>query len=225
MKIKAFLLTIVVIFSVFCTVSCKNKDTDKKKDREYNEQEVLNSAVDLIKKSEVLNEIYYGHGIECDTGDINNSSGYYFPADILSLNKFGIEKFDDIKTLTRACFTEAQSDLMINTVLNSVKDTSGNIINLARYYPAYDTLNPSVETCIMVYSKYNVLLKDEVEYLYDTVRVSDVDGDTIYVEIDVKVKNSKGSIQEKTLKIGLIEENNGFRIDTPTYARNSNFEE
>ena len=53
MKIKAFLLTIVVIFSVFSTISCK-KDNEVK-DREYDEQEVITSAVDLIKKSEILN--------------------------------------------------------------------------------------------------------------------------------------------------------------------------
>lgn len=215
MKIKAFLLTIVVIFSVFSTISCKGNN--EVKDREYDEQEVLTSAVDLIKKSEILNEIYYGHGIECDTGDINNANGNYFPADILSLNKFGVETFEDIKTLTRACFTEAQSDLMINTVLNPVKDTNGDIIYFSRYYQS--------EECLMVYSKYEVLLKDKVEYLYDTVRIFDVEGETIYVNIDVKVTNSDKNVQEKTLKIGLIEENNGFRIDTPTYARNSQFEE
>lgn len=223
MKIKVFLLTIVVIFSVFSTISCK--ENNEVKDREYDEQEVIASAVDLIKKSEILNDIYYGYGIECDTGDINNANGYYFPADVLSLNKFGIESFEDIKKLTRECFTDAQSSLMFNTVLSSVKDTNGNIIHFARYYPEYETLDPTAEKCIMVYSKYEVLLKDKIEYLYDTVRVFDVEGETIYVNIDVKVTNSKGNVQDKTLKIGLIEEESGFRIDTPTYARNSNFEE
>ena len=185
MKIKAFLLTIVVVFSVFCTASCKGSGNDSnKKDREYNEEEVVSAAKDLIKKSEVLNEIYYGHGIECDMGDISNVNGYYFPADILSLRKFGVETLSDIKELTRECFTEAQSSQMINTVLSSVKDSNGDIIFFARYYQEYDTMDMSLEKCIMVYSKYDVLLKDEVEYLYDTVRVCDVDGDIIYVEID-----------------------------------------
>ena len=114
---------------------------------------------------------------------------------------------------------------MINTVLSPVRDTNGDIIYFSRYYQAYEVLDPNTEKCIMVYSKYEVLLKDKIEYLYDTVRIFDVDGETIYVNIDVKVTNSEGNVQEKTLKIGLIEEKNGFRIDTPTYARNSQFEE
>lgn len=221
MKIKALLLTLVVIFSTFTMNSCKKEE----KDREYNESEVLAAAVDLIKKSEVLNEIYYGHGIEYDIGDTSNANGYYYPADLISLDKFGVTNVDDIKRLTRECFTVGQSDYMINTTLSPIRDSNGDIVYFARYYQEYETLNQNVEKCIMVYSKYEVLLKDKIEYLYDTVRIFDVDGETIYVNIDVKVTNSEGNVQEKTLKIGLIEEKNGFRIDTPTYARNSQFEE
>ena len=93
MKIKAFLLTIVVIFSVFGTNSCKKEV----KDRDYDEAQVLAAAKDLIQKSEKLNDIYYGYGIEADTGDINNANGYYYPADVLSLEKFGVETVNDIK--------------------------------------------------------------------------------------------------------------------------------
>ena len=74
----------------------------------------------------------------------------------------------------------------------------------------------------MVYSKYEILLKDTVEYLYDTVRVADVEGQIIIVEIDVRATNSDGDVQEKKIKINLLEEKDGFRIDSPTYARNTN---
>ena len=218
MKIKAFLLTIVVIFSVFSTVSCKTKV----KDREYNEQEVIAAAKDLIKKSEKLNDIYYGHGIECDLSATNESNGYYFPADYASLKKFGVETVADIKALTRECFTEAQSNYMINTTFSSVKDGGGDIIHFSRYYQEYDSLELTKEKCIMVYSKYEILLKDTVEYLYDTVRVADVEGQIIIVEIDVRATNSDGDVQEKKIKINLLEEKDGFRIDSPTYARNTN---
>ena len=221
MKIKAFLLTIVVILSTISIFSCGKKDID----RDYNETEVITSAKDLIKKSALLNEIYYGHGIECDTGDVSNANGYYFPADILSLNKFGVQTLEDIKKLTRECFTEAQSNFMINTVLSSIRDDDGEITYFARYYQEYDSLNTSEEKCIMVYSKYEPFLIDTVEYLYDTVKISDVEGEIITVEIDVNVTNSKGSVQKKTLKINLLEEKEGFRIDSPTYARNSEIQE
>ena len=108
---------------------------------------------DLIKKSEALNDIYYGSGIACDINDTNNANGYYFPADILSLEKFGVTNIEDIKTLTRACFTTVQSNYMINTVLSPVKDDEGNIIQFSRYYQEYDSLDVNEEKCIMVYSK------------------------------------------------------------------------
>lgn len=221
MKIKAFLLTLVVIFSAFSLNSCK----EKVKDREYNESEVLEAARTLIKKSETLNEIYYGHGIEYDISDTSNANGYYYPADLMSLDKYGVTNVEDIKRLTRECFTTGQSDYMINTVLSSIRDSSGDVIHFARYYQEYETLNENVEKCVMVYSKYDVLLVDTVEYLYDTLRVVDVEGEVIKVQIEVKATNPQGSTQIKKVVINLLEEDNGFRIDSPTYVRNTEIQE
>ena len=221
MKIKAFLLTLVVIFSAFSLNSCK----EKVKDREYNESEVLEAARTLIKKSETLNKIYYGHGIEYDISDTSNANGYYYPADLMSLDKYGVTNVEDIKRLTRECFTTGQSDYMINTVLSSIRDSSGDVIYFARYYQEYETLNENVEKCVMVYSKYDVLLVDTVEYLYDTLRVVDVEGEIIKVQIEVKATNPQGSTQIKKVVINLLEEDNGFRIDSPTYVRNTEIQE
>ena len=221
MKIKAFLLTLVVIFSAFSLNSCK----EKVKDREYNESEVLEAARTLIKKSETLNEIYYGHGIEYDIGDTSNANGYYYPADLMSLDKYGVTNVEDIKRLTRECSTTGQSDYMINTVLSSIRDSNGDVIYFARYYQEYETLNENVEKCVMVYSKYEVLLVDTVEYLYDTLRVVDVEGEIIKVQLEVKAISPQGSIQTKKVVVNLLEEDNGFRIDSPTYVRNTEIQE
>lgn len=222
MKIKALLLTLVVIFSAFSFNSCKTK---KEKDREYNESEVLEAARTLIKKSEILNEIYYGQGIEYDIGDTSNSNGYYYPADLMSLDKFGVTNVEDIKRLTRECFTTGQSDQMINTILSSIRNQSGDIIHFARYYQEYETLNENVEKCVMVYSKYDVLLVDTVEYFYDTLRVIGVKGQIIKVEIEANATSPAGNVQRKKIVIDLLEEANGFRIDSPTYVRNTDIQE
>lgn len=219
MKIKSLLITIVVIFSVFTISACKK---DKKENRDYDEAEVIAAAKELIKKSEAVNEIYYGYGIEGDTSDVNNSDGNYFPADILSTEKFGVETVEDIKTLTRECYTSAYSEVLINTVLFPTKDESGSIIDFARYYQKYDTLDTSKPLCIMVYSKYDrIWLTDKIEYLYDTVRVSGVDGEIIKVSITVNVTNSEGHTETKDIEIDILEEKNGFRLDEPTYVRHS----
>ena len=220
MKIKAFILTVAIIFSAFTLASCEKKV----KDREYNEQEVIAAAKELIKKSEKLNEIYYGHGIECDTSDENNANGYYYPADILSCEKFGIHTINELKAFTRECFTVTQSDLMINNTLSPIRDTNGDIIHFARYYQEYNTLDTSEEKCIMVYSEYEPLLTDKVEYLYDTVRVHDVEGEIITVAIDVKVEKVDNGVLQRlqmatTIYVNLLEESNGFRIDSPTYVK------
>lgn len=221
MKIKAFLLTLVVIFSVFSANSCKKEV----KDRDYDEAQVLAAAKDLIQKSEKLNDIYYGYGIEADTGDTNNANGYYYPADVLSLEKFGVQTVNDIKALTRACFTTAQAEYMMNNTFASVKDTNGDIIHFARYYQEYDSLNLNETKCIMVYTKYKPFLIDTVEYLYDTLKVSDVDGEIIIVEIEVIATNESGNAQRKNIKVNLLEEADGFRLDSPTYARNTVIQE
>lgn len=222
MKIKVFLLTLVVIFSVFCVNSCKKEEV---KDREYNEAEVIEAAKNLIKKSEKINDIFYGSGIACDFSDTNNANGNYYPAEILSCEKFGVNNVEDIKRLTKECFTKSQSEYMIKNTLGSITDSNGDVIYFARYYQEYDSLNRNEEKCIMVYSKYEPFLIDTVEYLYDTLKVFDVEGEIITVEIEVKVTSKSGNVQQKKIKVNLLEEENGFRLDSPTYARNNQIQE
>ena len=70
----------------------------------------------------------------------------------------------------------------------------------------------------MVYSLTDPLLKDEVVYDYDSLKVINSKKETVYVNIDCTVTREDGKTQKKTLEIGLIEEANGWRLDTPTYA-------
>jgi hypothetical protein len=69
----------------------------------------------------------------------------------------------------------------------------------------------------MVYKDAKVFLEDTVIYDYDSMKVSDVDEEIIYVTLSVTVINSENKSQTSSLTVGLIEEENGFRLDTPTY--------
>lgn len=209
---RVILLTLVVIIAVFSVISC-----GKVENREYDEAQVLLAAKALIEKSEILNELYYGKGIAYED-DINLATGIYYPADEISVKSFGIETVEDIKTLTRECFTVSLSNIMIGTKLQAVTDSSGNQ-SYVRYYQKYDTLDPKKPECIMVNKEIEVLLKDKVTYDYSTLSVKGAEGQTVKVTIAVTVENEKGDVQHKTLEIGLLEEENGWRIDTPTYAR------
>ena len=209
MKNKLILLTIVVIILCFSLVSCD-------KDREYDEAEVLAAAKILIAKSEKLNEIYYGTGINY-TDDKNASNGYYYPADYNSAMSFGIETVDDIIALTEECFTTVMTNSIVSTKLSSVSDDDG-IKSFARYYQKYNALDNTPE-CIMVYTEATVYLTDEIIYHYDRMTVSHSEKEEVFVNIPVTVINSEGDYQEQTLSVSLLEEENGWRINSPTYAK------
>ena len=70
----------------------------------------------------------------------------------------------------------------------------------------------------MVYTATKPLLLDKVEYFYDSIRVTHSKKETVFVEIDCKVVREDGKTQNKTLEIGFLEEENGWRISTPTYT-------
>ena len=209
MKNKLFLLTIVVIIALFLCNSCS-------KNREYNETEVIDAAKQLIQKSETLNDIYYGPGIEY-VKDESSANGSYYPADYLSLNRFGIETVNDIKNLTLECFTKEYSALMINTKLSSVSDDEG-IQGYSRYYQKYNALDNS-EECIMVYKDAVIYLTDTVVYDYSSLAVSRVKGEEVFVKISAEVTDTEGKTQTQEIEISLLEEENGWRINSPTYAK------
>ena len=207
---KGILLTLVVIITLFSLSGCK-------KDREYDEAEVLIAAKTLIEKSEKINELFYGKGIAI-IDDKSYANGNYYMADPLSVEQYGISTVDDMKELVRECFTSSYSNLVINTTLSSVSDDSG-IQGLARYYQKLSALDDSPECIMVLNDSERVMLKDTVKYKYDTVRVIGSEGDHVKVTIDVTVINPDDKTQDKTLEIKLLEENGERRIDSPTYTR------
>lgn len=219
MKNKTLLLTIVVILcviSLIVIIVCVASYASRTKNREYNEEEVLLAAQTLIKKSETLNEIFYGRGIEYQK-DESTAEGAYYQADVLSLKRFGVETVDDIKKMAADCFTSSYSASIINTVFSSISDEDGIQI-LSRYYQKYNSLDDTPE-CIMVYKDADIFLTDKVVYDYSSIEVSYVKGEEVFVKIDVKVTNEENKTQNREIEIALLEESSGWRINSPTYAR------
>ena len=214
------IISLLTLFALLCSlISCGEKN------REYDESEVKQAAEILISKSAALNQIFWGEGI----GYISDSSysvGYYYPADIFSLYNYGIETVDDLKEKTREVFSFAYSQNIFSTVLSSLNDGDG-IYAYARYYQKYSDAEEKVPETIMVYSKALVLLKDEVRYNFDTMEVIGSKKEMVYVTLTVDVVRGENT-QTRALKVGLIEEEDGWRIDTPTYmsyVENSDYED
>ena len=202
------LLSLIMIFSLLTLlVSC---------DRKYEEAVVKEEAEKLIRASENLNEVFWGRGIDY-IEDTNTASGNYREASYTALKKFGFTTIAGLEELTRATFSESYADSILKTTIASISDEDGIQI-LARYYQKYTDETYTETECIMVYTAAKPLLVDKVEYFYDSIKVTHSKKETVFVEIDCKVVSDDGKTQTKTLEIGLIEEENGWRIATPTYT-------
>ena len=204
-KILAILLVAILSFSLF---SCKEKD------RTYDEEEVISAAQSLIYDSALLNEIYWGKGIEY-ISDASTSNGYYYEANILHLEQLGFKTIDELKEMTEKVFSHSFSDVIYKTALTSVSD-DGGIHSLARYYQKYSDDEMKEPEAIMVYSRAKILLSDDVQYLYDTLTVDGAEGEVVYVTLSVVVTRGENS-QTRTITVGLIEEEEGWRLNDATY--------
>ena len=206
--ISLVLLIIMVSTVCFSLFGCA-------RNREYNAEEVISAAKELIKKSETLNYIYYGDGLPY-VYDSSSADGVYFVADYYETARLGINDLDDLKEMTRAVFSASLSSSMINASTSSIYEGE-QLLLYSRYYQKYDPLtNEPID--IMVYSKFNPFLTDDVVYDYDSIADVGSKGEVVYVTINAVATNKDGESQTNVLKIGLIEEKDGWRLDTPTYT-------
>ncbi len=200
----------VCILLLFCTIfsliSCGKI--------KYDEKTVIEKSKILIENSAILNEIYWGEGIGYDL-DTSMSNGYYYPANLLSCSSYGITTLDDLKMLTAKTFSLEYSNSIFRASLLDTENSAGGYV-LTRYYQKYSDLEQKNPECIMVYSKYEPMLKDKVEYLYDTLKVLNSDSEKIYISIDTNVTRDFET-QKRNIRIALVLQNGEYRIDSPTY--------
>ena len=205
-RIISSLLVVMTLLSLF---GCGKKESGGRK---YDESVVLENADALITSAEVLNLIYYGSGIKYYNDE---NTGYYCKADYDHLAELGFSTIDELKALTEKTFSDRYSLQVYSTILSPLSnDTS--VVSPARYYQAYDE-ETGEATNVMVYSNFTPLLKSEVIYDYGSLKVEGSKGDKVYVTVEATVKNAEGKTQNTTLKIALVEEHDGWRIDSPTF--------
>ena len=187
----------------------------REKDRKFDKEEVETATKQLLKEAEFLNQIYYGSGIKYyDTDD--GKTGYYRKADYAHLEELGFSTIEELKVITEKTFSDEYAALLYSTILSSLKEGS-IVVTAARYYQAYDE-ETNQPTDIMVYSNFDIKFKDKIEYNYDSIKAERSKKDKVYVSVNATVTNSEGKSQEVTLTITLIEEDDGWKIDNPTYA-------
>lgn len=202
-KISLFL--ILVLLFVPALSSCGNRD--------YDEETVKAAARELLEKSTAVNEIFYGVGMPVDEGTAG--TGYYKPVKKEYLSSLGIAGLDGLRNLTKEVYTDELSDIIFETKLNSVKDSSGNIIVYSRYIEA----KIKDETRVLIYTAGEPTYQNDVEYLYDTLTVKGSKGERIIAELDVRLITFDGFSRDEKIEIILLEENDGFRLDSLSFAK------
>ena len=197
---KKFISIILVITFILSFTSCGEESI------KYNADEVISAAKTLIAKSDDLNTLFWGEGIEYVEDDLY-SNGYYYPANPLSLGKYGIHTVEDMRNKAREVFSVSYCESIFSSVLSASGDEDV-IAGYTRYYEG--------NYGIMVYSRAKVILTDEVEYDLSTVKVVGADEKMVYVTVMATVTRGELS-QTRERKVGLVYENGEWKINTPTY--------
>ena len=204
-RIMSLILTLTMISLIL--ISCG--------DREYNENEVREAAGELIADSVLLNDIYFGDGIPYSE-DKNTSDGVYYEAIYAYHSKMGFNTIAELRDFTRETFSDSFSDYVFSITLNNVQDGDKAII-LSRYYQKFSAADLKTPEAIMVNSTWKPILIDEVDYDLESIKVLGSEGEIVKITVDATVKRSGYDPQKRTIEIDLIEEDDGWRLNTPTY--------
>ena len=215
-KILSLLLCLCLVTLIF--TSCKDPAP------QYDEIEVVSAAEALIKKSLILNEIYWGEGIRYEIPENEEDIKGYLPADkeyLAELEKnYGIKDLETLKTKTREVFSETGYNWILRSCLTNVVGDTG-IVSYARYYTSTKDEATGAEDALMVYTAArNIYEKTEsVEYIYEGMFVSKVENEIYTVSLKVKTTGIDGSTAERDFTVQLINEKSvGWRLHGASYA-------
>ena len=211
-KLISLLLIAVTLVSLFTLSSCN---------RRFDKAEVIEATKTLLKDAEMLNIVYYGSGIEYFDDD--EVKGYYHKANPNHLENLGFSTIDELKRLTEKTFSDGYSSMLYSTILSSLMDDI-SVVSPARYYQAFDE-KTGAPTHIMVYSNFTPMFKDSIVYDYDSLKAKGSKKEKVYVEVDATVTNAEGKSQRTTVTVTLVEEDDGWRIDNPTYANYNEYKD
>ena len=207
-RIVALLLIIATI--PLTLISCNIK---------YDEAEVKAAAIELIKASVKINDIYYGEGIRFLEYSENNVS-LYCEADPTHLAELGFSTINELKKMTKEVFSEAHAEGMFSGTFSG----SGTS-QMSRYYQQNDDNRVDPKPLyIMVHREYDPLIKSEMTYNFDTLTITGSNREYVNATIDVTV-TLDGKTQTQTLNIRLVEEEAGWRLASTTFTNYNEYQD
>lgn len=197
-------------------ISCKDPAPI---DRSYDAQEVEAAAAELLEKSLLLCDIYYGAGIPISKDDGAYSVGRYAEADREYLAEHGIDSIATLRFMTYRVFSEAHGELLFSTAFAAVKD--GDVpVSVARYFEQSATAEHGYR--LMVDTLANVYYTDTYTYDLSTIRATHAEGERVYFDVSVTVTDGERT-QTRTQSLCLIEEEGGWRLDVMPGATYSEY--
>lgn len=220
---KALLILLIAAFVgiiIWVIVANSNDDGGQNtENREYNEAEVKAAAEKLLKDSVLLNEIYWERGIPLSEEQNEGDTSNYKKADKTYLESKGIKYIKDLKDLTRGVFSDTISESLFSMFLSGV--SGGSYSGAAHYIPEYteeDKEGKRTEIGILVLKtrENDELVKvDEVtSFDYSSIKVIESVGERVKVEVTCTVTCQDGRTQTRTKTVYLIEESDGWRLDS-----------
>ena len=208
-----------IIVWVIIAGSIKGDESPVISNREYDEAEVSLAARELLEGSLLINEIFWYDGIPVgeDHGGVTMKS--YQRADKNYLDGKGIKCLEDIKNLTRGVFSESRSEYLFEIFMSGGTDDS--FTGIAHYIPEYTVDEESgerKEIGILVSKKRSedsfVKIGERTEYDYSSIKVIASEGEKVKFEVKCTVTTSDGRTQTRTENMYLIEEEDGWRLDS-----------
>lgn len=166
------------------------------------EEELRSTAQALIDASAAINEIYFGEGIPCDVPEdyTPGARPLYFAA-----TDDTYPHVEDIKAATSAVYSQEYCGYLFSVAFEGFDTDAGTV------YARYIDNEAGVLTV-------RGDLKDEAlplgrVYKYDTIKeVSHTDSSVTFT-VDTVGADGK----ELSVKLTLVSEKNGWRLNTPTY--------
>lgn len=206
------MIPILLLCTLFFT-SCAQKN------RIYDPEQVKQALTPLLTESAWLNEVYYGSGIPTEEDGV--CAGTYREASGAYLEQHGIGSLSDLKERTRAVFTEEVCRQIFSTRLSSAGGDSG-VIFYTRYYQSEgDTAQGGGK--LMVDTRATPLLSGTAQYLTDTLRAVRAEGEEIVLCVSVQLSTAQDT-QKRTLTFRAVQQQNGWRISSPTYISYNPYE-
>lgn len=205
---KLSILTLILVLTLTGTVltSCK------KDELVYDEAEVLTEANRLLKSAEVVNSIFYGNGIAYVPG--LNQNGIYCEADYNHLYSLDLRTLTDMKKLCVDTYSVSMSQMIFSATTDTAAD--GTVFIPVRYY------SPAEEPeRLMVNTAYKQIFDDKMTYHYDTLKIVGTENGRVVLTVMTSVYStdeSKTDAQSVEIKVLLIKEENGYRIDNFVFA-------